>query len=65
LHSSARNCFPGRIVRVEHDARGVTVTIDCGRPLVAHITRHSYEELSLTVGATVYVIFKSSAIHLL
>jgi tungstate transport system ATP-binding protein len=65
LHSSARNCFAGRIVKVEHEAHGVVVTADCGRPLVARITRHSYTELALNVGMPVYIIFKSSAIHVL
>ena len=65
LHSSARNCFSGRIVKVEHEAHGVVVTTDCGRPLVARITRHSYAELALNVGMPVYVVFKSSAIHVL
>jgi tungstate transport system ATP-binding protein len=65
LHSSARNCFPGRIVKVERDDRGVVVTIDCGRPMVARITGHSYEELALNVGTPVYVTFKSSAIHVI
>jgi tungstate transport system ATP-binding protein len=63
LHSSARNCFPGRIVKVERGDPGIFVTVDCGQPLVARITQHSYDELALTVGAAVYVTFKSSAIH--
>jgi molybdopterin-binding protein len=65
LHSSARNCFPGRIEKVERDDRGLLVTVDCGGTLVARITRHSYEELALNIGAPVYVTFKSSALHLL
>ena len=65
LHSSARNCFPGRIVKVERDERGILLTIDCAPPLVARITRHSYEDLALNVGSPVYVTFKSSAIHII
>ena len=64
LHSSARNCFPGRIVKVEHDDRGMLLTVDCGPALVARITRHAYEELALNVGTAVYVTFKASAIHI-
>lgn len=65
LRSSARNCFPGCISKVEYDERGVAITVDCGRPLMAHVTRHSYEDLSFNVGTAVYVTFKSSAIHVL
>jgi molybdopterin-binding protein len=65
LHSSARNCFPGHIVKVERDERGILLTIDCSPALVARITRHSYEELTLNVGTAVYVTFKSSAIHII
>jgi len=65
ITSSARNCFAGRIVRAVDDDRGILVTVDCGRPLVARVTRHSYDELGLNIGAEVYVTFKSSAVHIL
>lgn len=65
LHSSARNCFAGKITRVESDRGGIVLTVDCGRALVARITRHSYEELGLNVGASVYATFKSMSIHTL
>ena len=63
LDSSARNCFPGQIVRVAHGERGIVLTIDCGTPLLARITPHSYEELELNLGTRVYVTFKASAIQ--
>jgi len=65
LHSSARNSFPGHIVSVDSDDRGIVLAVDCGRPLVARITRHSYAELGLNIGTAVWLTFKSSAIHLL
>jgi tungstate transport system ATP-binding protein len=65
LHSSARNCFSGHVAKVERDERGVMVTVDCGRPLIARITQHSYDEMALNIGTPVYVTFKSSAIHML
>jgi len=63
LDSSARNCFPGHVVRLARAERGVVLTIDCGVPLLARITSHSSETLSLNLGARVYVTFKASAIH--
>jgi len=65
LQSSARNRFAGTIVKVEQDGAGIVVTVDCGRPLVARITRHSYEELQLNIGTPVWMTFKSSAVHVL
>lgn len=63
--SSARNHFRGHIAKVARDERGLLVTIDCGRPLVAHVTQHSYDEMGLNIGMEVWLTFKSSAIHVL
>ena len=63
LQSSARNCFAGQISQIARDARGIVLTVDCGRPLVARITAHSYEEMGLNLGTPVYVTFKSTAVH--
>jgi molybdopterin-binding protein len=63
LDSSARNCFPGQISRIADSERGIVLTIDCGTPLLALITPHSYSELALNLGARVYVTFKASAIR--
>jgi tungstate transport system ATP-binding protein len=65
LDSSARNCFPGRVLKVEEDKGSIILTVDCGPILLARITRHSYEEMALNVGARVHLTFKSSAIHIL
>jgi tungstate transport system ATP-binding protein len=65
LHSSARNCCAGTMVKAARDGASVVVTVDCGQPLVARITQHSYDELELNIGARVWLTFKSSAIHVL
>jgi len=65
LHSSARNSFAGTVVKVQRDGTAVIVTVDCGRPLVARITQHSYAELGLNIGTPVWLTFKSLAIHVL
>jgi tungstate transport system ATP-binding protein len=65
IESSARNRLRGRVVRAEHDGRGVLLSVDCGPILVARITAHSYRELRLDVGCDVWLAFKSSAIHVL
>ena len=63
--SSARNNLAGKIVRVFPQGSQIRVTVDCGFPLVALITRRSYEELGLGVGQAVVVSFKASSVHLI
>jgi tungstate transport system ATP-binding protein len=63
--SSARNQLAGKIVRVFLLGAQVRVTIDCGFPLVALITRRSWEDMGLEVGRIVVASFKASSIHLI
>jgi tungstate transport system ATP-binding protein len=39
------------------------VQLDCGFPIVAYVTNHSLEELSLKEGKEVKASFKATAIH--
>jgi tungstate transport system ATP-binding protein len=57
--SSARNCLPGEVVRLFPTGFQVRVTIDCGFPLAAMITRQSAEEMGLQKGTPVYATFKA------
>ena len=61
---SARNHWPGRIVKVESEGPLERVTIDCGFPLVALITRQARDEMALTLGASVVAAVKATAVHL-
>lgn len=64
LHSSARNQFTGRILRISDDGRGkVTLTVDVGTELVARITRQALDELKLTVGSQVVLTVKTMAVR--
>ncbi len=63
--SSARNRLSGRILRLTPQGALVKVSLDCGFPLVALITRASAQELGLQEGAQVTAVFKASAIHLI
>jgi molybdopterin-binding protein len=42
----------------------VTVTVDCGFPLRAMITRGAREELGLVTGSLVAAVIKAGAVHL-
>jgi tungstate transport system ATP-binding protein len=63
--SSERNAFAGRITVLETIGRRVRVTLDCGFPLVAHVTRQSARDLALAPGETVTASFKATVPHLL
>lgn len=63
--SSARNRVAGRVTRLAPAGAQVRVTLDCGFPLVALITRRSAQELHLAPGEEVIASFKAGAIHLI
>lgn len=63
--SSARNRFMGKVVRLFPISSQVRVTLDCGFPLVALITRRSLEGMGLKEGQEVIATFKASSIHLI
>jgi tungstate transport system ATP-binding protein len=62
VESSARNSLPGRVTALTEHNGGVSVTIDAGIPLVARITRESFNDLHITLGSQVYLTFKASAV---
>jgi molybdopterin-binding protein len=63
--SSARNQLPGRIARLVPDGPLIRVTVDCGDPVVASITRASSAEMRLAEGRPVTATFKATAVHLI
>jgi molybdate transport system ATP-binding protein len=62
--ASARNHLDGRVVSIESEGPLERVTVDCGFPLVALITRSAREDLALTEGTPVVAAVKATAIHL-
>jgi tungstate transport system ATP-binding protein len=61
--TSARNRLEGTITRLTLVNPLVRLEIDCGFRLMAVITRQSTEELGLSIGQSVYVSLKATAIH--
>jgi len=59
---SARNVFQGRIVKITPQGFYQKVQLDCGFLLVAYITNHSLEDLSLAEGKEVKASFKATAV---
>lgn len=63
--SSARNHLAGKVAKVFPLGSQARVTVDCGFPVVALITKRSSEELGLETGKTVVASFKASSLHLI
>lgn len=63
LQSTARNCFQGTITDIADRGSVVYVTVTSPPDFVCLITRQSFEELQLGLGAGVWITFKASAIH--
>ncbi len=72
LHSSARNCFQGRIVDVANRGTIIYVTIrvppdapkDVTTDFVCVITRRSLEEMDIREGKQIHLAFKAAAVHI-
>ena len=63
--SSARNHLPGSVLDVRSAGPVSRVTINCGFPLTASITRQAAQDLGLKPGIPVTATVKASAIHLI
>ena len=61
--TSARNVFPGRIIKIIPMGLFYKIQLDCGFPLVAYVTAHSLEDLALEEGKEVAATFKATSIH--
>jgi tungstate transport system ATP-binding protein len=61
--TSARNLFPGKIEKIVPLGLFQKVQLNCGFPLVAYVTHHSMENLSLGEEKIVMASFKATAIH--
>jgi molybdate transport system ATP-binding protein len=62
--SSARNHLVGTVTTLHELGSLVRVTIDCGFPLVATVTRSTVKEFGLSSGDKVTAVMKAGAVHL-
>jgi tungstate transport system ATP-binding protein len=63
-HTSARNVFPGTVIRIVPLGLYHKIYLDCGFNLVAAVTNQSLQELQLAPGTAVTASFKATAVHL-
>ena len=64
VRASARNHLAGRVTGLTAEGPLVRVTLDCGFPLAALITRSAREDLDLRVGDALTAVVKATAVHL-
>jgi molybdate transport system ATP-binding protein/molybdate/tungstate transport system ATP-binding protein len=64
LESSALNTFNGKVEDAIDKGAVVELVVDIGIPLVAMITKISFEEMGLEKGISVYLTFKAGAVHI-
>ena len=63
IQKSTRNRLFGTITKLVSNGPFFRVTIDCGFPLIALVTRLSSEDLNLAIGTHVIAEIKATAIH--
>ncbi|HUI99623.1 MAG TPA: ABC transporter ATP-binding protein [Usitatibacter sp.] len=63
--SSVRNQFPARVVATEAVGLLFKITLDCGFPLVAYVSKQSYLELDLANRGEAVASVKATAVHLI
>lgn len=63
LASSARNVLEGMITEAISEGGLYKVSVNCGLPLTAAITKASWDEMNLKVGNKVYAVFKASSVR--
>ena len=62
---SARNRLPARVTDVKVLGALVKVSLECGFPLVAHVTLASIEEMGIAAGSKITAAIKATAIHVM
>lgn len=63
--TSARNHLKGTVQTITSLGALVQVTLDCGFPLTALITRSALRDMNLVAGCHVRAAFKAGAVHLI
>lgn len=64
LSSSMRNHFSGRLIAIAEEAGTIHLTIDCGERFFAIISPEALKDLNLSIGKSVWLSFKSTAVSI-
>jgi molybdate/tungstate transport system ATP-binding protein len=61
--TSARNIFKGRITALKDLGTVIRVDVNIGKNFIVKVTRQALDELNITVGSQIYLMFKATAVH--
>ncbi len=64
ITTSARNVLRGKVISMVDKGTVMSVEVDAGQPITAYITRESLENLNITLGQHIYLVFKAQNVHL-
>lgn len=60
---SINNVLPGHVLSIADDGPAASLlTLDCGAPLLARLTRHSVQRLGLVPGSRIFALIKAVAV---
>ena len=65
VKSSARNVLEGKIAEIIDLDSLVKLKVDVGKVFLVQITKRSFNELALNIGADVCIVFKASSVQIL
>jgi tungstate transport system ATP-binding protein len=63
--SSARNQLPGRLISISESGKAIRLTVDCGDKFEVIISHQALSALELSLGDSVWISFKATAVTVL
>ncbi len=63
--SSARNVFPGIVQKIQPIGLVFRIQIDCGFPIIAHVTQQAMDDMHIETGMRIVAVFKATAVHVI
>ena len=63
VKTSARNMFKGRVISIKDLGAVVRVDVNVGRNFKVKVTQQALDDLEITIGSEVYLMFKAAAVH--
>lgn len=64
VRTSALNQFNGKILAIRDNGGIINLSIDVGENFSVYVTRKSFADIDLTVGSSVWIEFKASAVNI-
>lgn len=63
VQTSARNTIQGKVIEIIDTGSLIKLLVDTGELFTVFITRESLNELNISIGTSVWLYFKASAVH--